>query len=89
MSTDCTEVTGPHGTATVATVQDTPLTPRRHTIGLREGRSMRPVAVFLRSPERGAVKIGAATVHQGSYADAVAFARELVGSPSPEDATND
>lgn len=81
MPSDCTEVSGPHGTASVATIQDTPLTPRRHTVGLRVGRTMYPVAVFVRSPERGAVKIGAADVMQGNFADAVQFARELVGQP--------
>lgn len=84
MSTECTEVRGPHGTATVATVQDTPLTPRRHTVGMRRGLSMLPVAVFVRSPERGAVRIGAAEVRQGTFADAVAYARELVGAEAPD-----
>lgn len=85
MPTEMTEISGPHGTATVATVQDTPLTPRRHTVGMRRGLSMLPVAVFVRSPERGAVRIGAAEVKQGSFADAVAFARQLVGNIQPEE----
>lgn len=85
MSDQYTECTGPHGTASVSTVQDTPLTPRRITVTVRRGRSIVPAAVFVRSKGRDDVRIGSAEVYQGSYADAVAFARQLVGSPLLEE----
>ena len=86
MSDPCTEVTGPHGTATIATVQDTPLTPRRITVTVRRGRSIVPAAVFVRSKGRDDVRIGSAEVHQGTHADAVAYARQLVGTEGAADA---
>lgn len=89
MSTDCTEVSGPNGTATVATIQDTPLTPRRITVSVRRERSVIPAAVFVRSKGRGDVRIGGADVYQGNYADAVAYARHLVGSPVTDEVAAD
>lgn len=79
------EVTGPHGIATVATVRDTPLTQKRHTVTLRRGRRVVPCAVFLASPARGEVQIGSATIHKGTLDDAVAFAEVMVHTAPPED----
>lgn len=86
MSDSCTEYTGPHGTATVATVQDTPLTPRRITVTVRRGRSIIPAAVFVRSKGRDDVRIGSAEVLQGGHAEALAYARALVGAEEGADA---
>ena len=86
MSEPSTEFSGPHGTATVATVQDTPLTPRRITVTVRRGRSIIPAAVFVRSKGRDDVRIGSAEVMQGGVAEAVAYARALVGAEEAPDA---
>ena len=89
MSEPRTELTGPHGVATISTVQDTPLTPRRITVTVRRGRSIIPAAVFVKAKGRDDLRIGSAEVRQGSYADAVAYARHIVGHSSTTEGASD
>lgn len=77
------EVSGPRGTATVATVRDTPRTAPRHIVTVRTGHSVIPVATFVASQGRTRY-IGASPVQQGGYADAVRYAKRLMRLPLEE-----
>ena len=80
------EVSGPAGIASIAVVQDTPRTPQRITVTLRNGRKVLPVAVFLDAPGRQDVRIGMAEVRRGTWQDAILWAEALVAT---EGAGND
>lgn len=70
--------TGPRGRARVVTVSDSPLQSPRHTVCVMDGDTPGPVAAFVRDLHPRTVQIGHAKAYRGTFADAVAYARQLV-----------